>query len=1248
MAEAVDQRRIFFTNLRLLGCDVRAYEAKYNIPFNKDMFNLPNKRGAEVVLYFLFTKLNPAICREEFRDCWPVTEKKQEAQFRKTCTNWLTNISKEEPDAHLPRIAASLFLAPGGEKFYQLLFHLSTYVLQKTLEKECGTKVKDLLRYPTLTQQNIHLAECISHTLPCGIVRKRKKYLNTLQQTVLLNKEWKDTASELVKNHRKLTKDIRELEHRIRTEQQKASESSLARGSPVAKRTQNMANSSFTMDPRTIKRTQRVQQVQDMWKQFDKFCQTEAAEREVIESIVEQTMKKHKIDATEIGIKVPDLLLRECEEEIRRRHIDNTFNGGKLNLVSVIQLWNLCLHLYIEKIQQAGIPKFETDVGVVTAQVHTHHAYLFTVQTLRKQVKELLPELKGTVESLRSKMESGSCKQSTPKSIRSTCIGVGFTEPTPPVSFTPQAQPSGYTPDGPMAITTPEAALQLAQGVTDTVRKNPDALFPDTPVYNPVTQGNDGVNRLPTSKLPKPVAISFTVDVGSDTQIKTSSSPLPNKQHKNHGTESSRKVYSKAGVLDASLNSSLSSRSSMSHRSASSNLYDQTPVRNGHPSQSPQESFRSESTRRRGKRSPADIIADEVMNDSYSRDLAFVSRDLIHRSPVHNQTELSMQEELQNRSTVDQNTRSLEHDPILSQRPNSHHSVTLTHGHSDNIMNTSGNNTESYKEVISRRNLGEFESAKFAQFNGFDDRTRNKTSAQNFGAPPVSDILDYEEPLGKACTDRFELSHKMNEISDMDFNKNSTLSPQYSMSPVQLRSLEGSLESPRSGNSQRASVTGTPPGSLRGSLKNSPRQSPRSLSAYLNVSGQQNKTQRTPIEQEVRRMWHAALSEKEGIHTRSLPLQLEEDFLGSSPTLTSDVGLRLQPDLDSTAGRSTEDFLGSSPALISDPGLKLLPDLDFTAGRSTVQSFSPRTKDQPHSEVGKQTSQEPASAPGVLSPINVLTPAFLTTSFELEENLEDIEMPNLELHESLEDFFTPPPKTVDTRKVESLSSYESSISRIDFPANLQSMTSDNDMLFLSHPHSFRDQLPSDDYNDHTPKLQRSFRTQKDTIAESRDGEIYPQNQISEAEKRYLRLKQQLQKEELKRPEDFTVAGPLKFKLEDFDLEPGVDKTNNSTNISTSSFSRRELKNGTASQRSPVVSVLEDQEDINVEEVDINLLSTFDDSFAPVKTGLFLEGGTPDKKHSHSMVQKSGAEDSEDDLIARFQKLKVAASAYLNN
>lgn len=48
----------------------------------------------EVVLHYLFSQLNPQLSYEEFRDCWPVYDKKQDQVFRRKATNWITSIAK--------------------------------------------------------------------------------------------------------------------------------------------------------------------------------------------------------------------------------------------------------------------------------------------------------------------------------------------------------------------------------------------------------------------------------------------------------------------------------------------------------------------------------------------------------------------------------------------------------------------------------------------------------------------------------------------------------------------------------------------------------------------------------------------------------------------------------------------------------------------------------------------------------------------------------------------------------------------------------------------------------------------------------------------------------------------------------------------------------------------------------------------------------------------------------------------------
>ena len=68
----------------------------------------------------------------------------------------------------------------------------------------------------------------------------------------------------------------------------------------------------------------------------------------------------------------------------QRRGVDNIYQGGKLNLVSVIHLWNLCLHLYIEKLHQAGLPNVEELTPEVKTQIHAHHALFVNAQVCQK------------------------------------------------------------------------------------------------------------------------------------------------------------------------------------------------------------------------------------------------------------------------------------------------------------------------------------------------------------------------------------------------------------------------------------------------------------------------------------------------------------------------------------------------------------------------------------------------------------------------------------------------------------------------------------------------------------------------------------------------------------------------------------------------------------------------------------------------------------------------------------------------
>lgn len=538
MEESLDVQELFFTNLQLLGFNVERMEAQVKIPFNKNMFDLPNRRGAEEILYFLFSRLHPVMCKEEFRNCWPIGDKQQEQMFRRVCNNWLSNINKEEPEAMLPRISPSLFLTPGGAKFYQLLYRFSRYVILQVSDKENGMKDSEKHRYPTLTPENKELADNMADTMIGCVIRGRNSFLYTSNEIVSLNRQWKDQSNEMVKEYRKLNKEIRDTELKIRDQIQKSSEMSAARGSPVARKRRSKSYEP-DFDPKSTQRSQKVHEVRSLWKQLDGFLVSEASEREVIESIVDRSLTKYRIDSAHIPIKVPDLLLRECEKEIRKRHVDNTFHHGKLNLVSLLQLWNLCLHLLQDRFQTTGVPDFTKDIEKITTLAHSNHSLLLSSQSLQREIEGVLPELKQSVDRLRGEVEQE--MSATPTQLRTTAVGLGLVEPTPEVSFSPASTLKGRQPTAPsVALTqqecaTPEAVARISEDIA--ARVNRVQLFSDSPRISQLERPAVSTKlprKLATTQRNKPRDVDRTKPRVVDVRGQLQSTPTKPKRDQVH------------------------------------------------------------------------------------------------------------------------------------------------------------------------------------------------------------------------------------------------------------------------------------------------------------------------------------------------------------------------------------------------------------------------------------------------------------------------------------------------------------------------------------------------------------------------------------------------------------------------------------------------------------------------------------------------------------------------------------------
>jgi len=140
----------WYTNLKLLGFDSSPHVKA--VELCKSLFDHVNQKAFQHVILFLFATYDEKT-KTEFRDCWPVLDKKQESEFRRKVVGFIKNFYKEFP-GELPYTNPALFHTPGGRKFKEFLNLFSAFVLRMVLEKTY--KVKAIPSRPTGPKSENH------------------------------------------------------------------------------------------------------------------------------------------------------------------------------------------------------------------------------------------------------------------------------------------------------------------------------------------------------------------------------------------------------------------------------------------------------------------------------------------------------------------------------------------------------------------------------------------------------------------------------------------------------------------------------------------------------------------------------------------------------------------------------------------------------------------------------------------------------------------------------------------------------------------------------------------------------------------------------------------------------------------------------------------------------------------------------------------------------------------------------------
>ncbi|XP_063311300.1 HAUS augmin-like complex subunit 6 isoform X2 [Pelobates fuscus] len=323
-----------------------------HVTFGVSMFDKPNKDAFYVVFHFLFSKLDSTRCKEAFRYCWPPVDKKRDAEFRKVCCEWLRKISEDAGNG-FPQVVASIFLSPGGPKFVHLLYHFVRYVMLQHIRKDDLVPV--YLNNPdySMAGSNSYVTEALQVRIQDpqkALARNmgaRYRYLQVLQRENFVITEYQRKAQILVKQIRELRSDCVALENQNRS------------GNVSTDRCRN----------------EKVEKIRYMWNVIMQSLKTIEKEVEVVDSVIKGNVDQYCLDGSNVTLNIPDTLVARIENEMYRLQMENVYEAGKVNLITVIQLLNEALMIVKqERCKQnckgvpldlqylAGKAKFEMDI----------------------------------------------------------------------------------------------------------------------------------------------------------------------------------------------------------------------------------------------------------------------------------------------------------------------------------------------------------------------------------------------------------------------------------------------------------------------------------------------------------------------------------------------------------------------------------------------------------------------------------------------------------------------------------------------------------------------------------------------------------------------------------------------------------------------------------------------------------------------------------------------------------------------
>lgn len=389
-----DVNQTFFTTLLYLGFDPEHMEAKHQIKFHKDMFLKPNRKAFEVVSHFLFFNLDPVLCKERFRSCWPIFDKKQEREFRKACCDWLKDISIEYSEARFPQIVPSIFLSPGGDKFCILYLSFSRYVLKKVIIRENSSQY--LLHMPSFSPEYSKASATILQISTDNSIRNFLKLQEISQQQ---HQMWHKCSREMMSIHKSLKKRIAEKEELLKQKREMLSSSVCENICNL--KLNDKENQKAQVEKFLNIKKEKTEKVCKMWKSLENFKDKEKDYWEVLKSVINDDNSSRTLEGELLNFHIPDSFLQECREELLQKGITKTFKNGKVDINSILGIWNVYLKFQQKKLKDAKLPDAKVWIPILKDYSESHVSNLHILQELSLKLNmEHLPGIGNSLNNL--------------------------------------------------------------------------------------------------------------------------------------------------------------------------------------------------------------------------------------------------------------------------------------------------------------------------------------------------------------------------------------------------------------------------------------------------------------------------------------------------------------------------------------------------------------------------------------------------------------------------------------------------------------------------------------------------------------------------------------------------------------------------------------------------------------------------------------------------------------------------------